>query len=104
MINDQPTVLLCFSAIDDSNRCRSLIRKNDVELSYANNFSFNNEFDLDTVDIPNSKYGHHNTKMANYKGYPMVLGSWNNVKLEMLFSTEFSLKWIDQIDYPFSTT
>ena len=101
MINDQPTILLCFYW-NDSKRCRSLIRKNDVELRNINNFSFENEFDLDKIVIPDSKYTHSFVKMANYQGYPLILGDWNNVKLEMLVTTEFSFQWIEQSDYPFA--
>ena len=106
MINDQPTVLLCFNYdFDDTNddngkKCRSLIRKNDVGLRNINDFSFEDEFDLDKIDIPDSKYDHYDTKMANYQGYPLILGGYNK-KLEMLITTEFPLQWIEQTDYPF---
>ena len=75
MINDQPTILLCFSVIDDNKRCRSLIRKNDVGLRSINDFSFEDEFDLDKIVIPDSKYDHVFGKLANYQGYPLILGT-----------------------------
>ena len=86
MINNQPTILLCFTR-DDSKRCRSLVRKNDGELTNINNFSFDDEFDVDKIIIPDSKYDHRDTKMANYQGYPLILGGWYNSKLEMLITT-----------------
>ena len=98
MINAQPTILLCFYN-NNWRRCRSLIRKNDIALR-DNNFSFDNEFDLDTINIPASKYAHGNTKMANYKGYPLILGGWENVKLEMLVTTGPPIQWNKQTDYP----
>ena len=101
MINDQPTILLCFDRIDQR-RCRSLIRKNDIALRNIKNFSFDDEFDLDTVIIPDSNYSHAYTKMANYQGYPLILGGWYNVKLEMLVTTEFPIQWNEQTDYPFA--
>ena len=101
MINNQPTILLCFGRNDPS-RCRSLVRKNDVELRNINNFSFDDEFDLDTVIIPNSTYDHQDAKMANYQGYPLILGGWVNAKLEMLVTDEFRIQWNEQTDYPFT--
>ena len=101
MINNQPTILLCFDR-ENEKRCRSLIRKNDGELTNINNFSFDDQFDLDTVIIPDSKYDHHDTKMANYQGYPLILGDWGHSKLEMLVTTESSIQWNEQTDYPFA--
>ena len=101
MINDQPTILLCFY-IGDSKRCRSLIRKNEIALRNINNFTFGDQFDLDTVNIPDSKYDHYKTKLANYQGYPLILGNWNNAKLEMLVTTELPMEWNEQTDYPYT--
>ena len=101
MINDQPTILLCFDW-DYRRGCRSLIRKNEIALGNINNFSFDDEFELDTVIIPDSKYNHSYTKMANYQGYPLILGGGENVKLEMLVTTELPFEWNEQTDYPYS--
>ena len=101
MINDQPTILLCFEE-NDWKRCRSLIRKNEIALRNINNFTFDGQFDLDTVHIPNSKYDHFGIKMANYQGYPLILGDWYHAKLEMLVTTESSIHWNEQTDYPFT--
>ena len=102
MINDQPTILLCF---DDGNKkgCRSLIRKNEIVLGNINNFTFDGEFDLDTINIPNSIYDHGGGKLANYQGYPLILGgSYDNAKLEMLVTTEVPFQWNEQTDYPYA--
>ena len=112
MINDLPTVLLCFNYLN-GRRCRSLIRKNEIALRSINNFALPDEFELDTVDIPNSKYYHSYTKMANYHGYPLILGGagrlWanemrglRNAKLEMLVTTELPIQWNEQTDYPYA--
>ena len=101
MINDQQTILLCFYDFD-SKRCRSLIRKNEIPLRNINNFTFDRQFDLDTVNIPDSKYDHYITKLANYQGYPLILGGWSNVKLEMLVTTELPIQWNEQTDYPYA--
>ena len=101
MINDQPTVLFCFYW-SNHNRCRSLIRKNELTLGNINNFSFDDEFELDTIDMPYSQYGHFHTRIANYHGYPLILGAFNHVKLEMLVTTEPLIRWIEQTDYPYA--
>ena len=103
MINDQPTILLCFDS-DNRKRCRSLIRKNEIALRNINNFTFDGEFDLDTINIPNSLYNHGGGKLANYQGYPLILGDMDNVKLEMLVTTELPIEWNEQTDYPFTDT
>ena len=82
--------------------CQSLIRKNDDELKNIKNFIFDDEFEVDTVFIPNSTYEHRYAKMANYKGYPLVLGGSQNAKLEMLVTTKSSMRWTQQIDYPYA--
>ena len=101
MINDQPTILLCFD-YNDAKRCRSVIRKNEISLRNINNFIFDGEFDLDTINIPDSKYGHYETKMANYQGYPLILGSAYTTKLEILITTQVPFQWNDQTDYPYA--
>ena len=101
-VNDQSTVLLCCDW-DNERGCRSLIRKNEIALGNINSFTFEEEFDLDTVNIPNSTYSHGYTEMANYQGYPLILGDWDSdVKLEMLVTTELPFQWNEQTDYPYS--
>ena len=104
MINYQPTILLCFYYFGGGKRCRSLIRKNEIALRNINSFTFDGQFDLNTVYIPDSTYDHYFTKMANYQGYPLILGGHNNAKLEMLITTEFPIEWNKQIDYPYTDT
>ena len=40
--------------------------------------------------------------MANYQGYPLILGDLHHVKLEMLVTTENSIQWKEQTDYPYA--
>ena len=92
MINDEPIILLCFSG--NRKRCRSLKRKN--------NDALNTIISFDTIDIPDSKYDHPRTKMANYQGFPLIVGGfWSNVKLEMLVTVGSRYEWIDGPDYPY---
>ena len=99
-INDDPIVLLCFSW-GFNNKCVSLKRKNDVPLASIDNFEFDDEFDLDTIEIPDSKYDHDDTKMANYQGFPLILGGWDNVALEMLATIELPMHWKQGPNYPY---
>ena len=99
MFNDEPMILLCFD-VNDEKKCRSLKRKNGAALNTINSFEFDDEFDLDAIEIPNSKYDHYATKMANYQGFPLIEGGFN-VKLEMLVAVESSFEWIEGPDYPY---
>ena len=100
MINDEPTILLCFD-VYDARRCRSLKRKKDAALNTINSFEFDGEFDLDAIEIPDSKYDHYLTKMANYQGFPLIVGGSDNVKLEMLVTVGSSFEWTEGQDYPY---
>ena len=86
--------------LDDTRRCRTLIRRNDYPLSSGGNFSFDDQFENDTISISNSKYDHTEAKLANYEGFPLILGGFDNAKLEMLVTVEFPLGWIELQDYP----
>ena len=99
MINDEPIILLCFYG-NNRRRCRSLKRKNDAALNTIISFALDDEFDLYSIEIPDSKYDHGRTKMANYQGFPLILGG-SNVKLEMLVTVESRYEWIDGLDYPY---
>ena len=99
-INDEPMILLCFYW-NNWKRCRSLKRKNDAELNTIKSFEFDDEFDLDSIDIPDSKYDHFGTKMANYQGFPLIVGDVDHVKLEMLVNVESSFEWKEGSDYPY---
>jgi len=78
-------------------------RRNDDPLSSVNNFVFDTEFDLNAVDIPDSKHDHWMSSIANYQGFPMVLGGTNNAKLEMLDIMKNPPKWLEyeDTDYPY---
>ena len=78
--------------------------KNDAELNTINSFEFDDQFELDTIEIPDSKYDHEDAKMANYQGFPLIVGGWEHVKLEMLVTVESSFEWIEGPDYPYGET
>ena len=104
MINDAPTILLCFPNAEEK-RCRSLIRKNDLALNNINNFEFYDEFALDTIEIPDTKYDHEDTKIANYQGFPLILGGGrNHAKLEIMVTLEFLSEWKERSDYPYGSS
>ena len=94
-------MLLCFSETNDRRRCRSLRRKNDGQLSSITDFEFGNEFD--TSDIVVSTHDHWMASLANYQGFPLVLGGTNNNKLEMLDTTKNPSEWVEYegTDYPY---
>ena len=96
------TILLCFSGTNDRS-CRALTRKNNGPLSSIDNFDFETEFELNRVAIPDSKHDHWMSSIANYQGFPLVLGGTNNVKLEMLDTRESPLEWVqyEDTDYPY---
>ena len=108
MINWLSTIIFCFSSYD-WNYCRSLTRKNGAALSEIQDFKFDTEFEIDKVPISNSTYHHYGSKIANYQGFPLVLGGgvhigeFNN-KLELLNIVENRTRWIqlEAADYPFS--
>ena len=113
MIDSSPRILLCFQYnngnLDDRlmlKKCRSLTRKNDVQLSDIENFVFDSEFELDTVAIPDSTYNHEDATIANYQGFPLILGDRFNNKLEMLNTKENPPSWVEyeKTNYPYSDT
>ena len=103
IIDSLPTLLLCFDYYERT-KCRSLTRKNDGALSDINNFIFENEFELDEVTIPQSAHNHFETTMANYHGFPLILGGRGHNKLEMLDTMENPPRWVEYegTDYPYS--
>ena len=105
MIDSSPTILLCFDFIK-TGKCRSLTRRNDGELGDINDFTFDSEFEIDKIDIPDSKHDHYAATMANYQGFPLILGGYDlgmaNNKLEMLNTMENTPSWIEGTDYPYS--
>ena len=107
MIDSSPTVLLCFDFIE-RRKCRSLTRRNDGALSGINDFTFDSEFEIDRIGVPDSTHIHYRAKMANYQGFPLILGgitpSVVNKKLEMLNTMENTPSWIEGTDYPYSNS
>ena len=103
MIESIMTILLCFPAINDKRSCRSLTRKNNGLLSNIDAFDFETEFELNKVAIPDSKHDHWMSSIANYQGFPLVLGGTNNAKLEMLDTNQSPPEWVDYegTDYPY---
>ena len=72
MIDNLPTILLCYD--DEDRKCRSLTRRKDGALSYIEDFAFDSEFQIDKIVIPDSTHDHYPTTMANYQGFPLILG------------------------------
>ena len=90
IVDSSPIVLLCF-AYTEERRCRWLTRRND-------------EFEFDKIEIQDSSHNHGVTTMANYQGFPLILGGWDNNKLEMLTTVGNPPRWIEYegTDYPYS--
>ena len=102
IIDGIPSILLCFSETNEKRRCRSLTRKNDGPLSSISDFEFDNEFEINDID-PNSTHDHWMASLANYQGFPLILGGTNNNKLEMLDTTKNPFEWVEYegTDYPY---
>ena len=65
-------------------------------------FTFDSEFEIDTVAIPDSTHDHYWATMANYQGFPLILGGFYSNKLEMLNTIENTPSWIEGTDYPYA--
>ena len=102
IINSLPTILLCFEW-NDVRKCRLLTRRNDGALNDIKDFAFDSEFQLDKIVIQDTVHDHDYATIANYQGFPLILGGENN-KLEMLNIMENPLRWIkyEGTDYPYS--
>ena len=108
MIDSSPTILLCFD-YNERRKCRSLTRRNNGALSGINGFLFYSEFEIDKLDIPDSTHDHDVATMANYQGFPLILGGginqgMGNNKLEMLNTMKNNPSWIEGTDFPYSNT
>ena len=101
MIDSSPTILLCFSS-NGRRRCSSWTRRNDGELDDISKFALDSEFVIDRFVLPDSKHGHYAATMANYQGFPLILGGYGNNKLEMLNTMENTPRWIEGTDYPYA--
>ena len=66
-----------------------------------NDQSINDQFEVDSIFIPDSEYNHYMTTMANYRDFPLILGGSDNVKLESLDTEERSLRWNGGTEYPY---
>ena len=64
-MNAVPSIFLCFDE-NAKRKCRILKRKNDGLLGDINDFIFEEEFEIDS--IPDTKYDHRFTSIANYQG------------------------------------
>ena len=78
-----------------------MTRKNDGPLSSITDFEFDIVFEIN--DIPDSTHDHWMASLANYQGFPLILGGTNNNKLEMLDTTKNPLEWVQHegTDYPY---
>ena len=101
MIDSLPTILLCFD-VNEKRKCRSLTRRNDGVWSDIKDFA--SEFQIDKIVIPDSTYDHWSATIANYQGFPLILGGRENNKLEMLNIMENPPRWIgyEETDYKYS--
>ena len=103
LIDSIMTILLCFSGTNERRTCRSLTRKINGPLSSIYNFDFETEFEVDGILIPDSTHDHWMSSIANYQGFPLVLGGTNNVQLEMLDTIKSPPEWVDYegTNYPY---
>lgn len=102
IINSLPTIVLCFY-LGEGTGCRALTRKNDGILSDIIDFAFETEFEIDRNAIPNSKHNHYLASMANYQGFPLILGGWQTNKLELLNTNDDPFRWTEyNQDNPYS--
>ena len=65
---------------------------------------FDSEFQIDKIAIMDSTHNHYLATMANYQGFPLILGGGYNNKLEMLNTMENPPTWVEYegTDYPYS--
>ena len=105
LIESLPTMLLCFNRIEDR-KCRSLTRKHDGALSDIKDFAFDSEFQIDEIVITDSTHDHYLATIANYQGFPLILGGSTNNKLEIMNTMENPPRWVvyEGTDYPYSNT
>ena len=105
IIDDFLTILLCFAGSNERRRCRSLTRKTNGLLGTINfeDFIFEDEFELDRIAIQDSTHDHWMASLANYRGFPLIVGGTNNNKLEMLDTIKNPAEWIqyEGTDYPY---
>ena len=94
IVNSKPLIFLCFSFDWKCGVCRTLERNEDGSLS--DDFGSESECNIGM----NAHYDHSGSTMANYQGFPLVLGGLKNSKLE-IFDTSQNL-WEQLADYPYT--
>ena len=102
IIDNSPTIILCFD-LNEQNLCRSFTRISNDALSEVTNFVSEAQFDLDKISIANSTYEHFTATIANYQGFPLVLGGNKNNRLEMLDTMQNPALWVNYYgtEYPY---
>ena len=104
IFNAEPSIFMCFD-YNTKRKCIILKRRNKNPLNNRDAFIFDNEFDIDKT-LSETKYDHYGSTIANYHGYPLVLGgmgnssSTGNTKLEMFQPDKNG--WIEGTDYPYA--
>ena len=104
ILNPFSSIFMCFD-YQARRKCIILKRRKNNILNNANVFVFDNEFYLDK-NLPETNYDHHGSTIANYQGYPLVLGGMGNssltahTKLEMLQPNKNA--WIEGAAYPYA--
>ena len=99
IVNSKPLIFLCFEKDWKSGECHTLERRRNGLLSVTDDFGFESEFII--AEIQNdAHYDHTGSTMANYQGFPLVLGGLKNSKLE-IFDTSQNL-WKQLADYPYT--
>ena len=84
-------------------------RKTDGALKEIKDFDFETEFEIHEVLLPESTYNHGGVSMANYQGFPLILGGGTlsfggrNNKLEMLNTMENPPRWVEGKEYPYDS-
>ena len=96
IVNGKPLIFLCFSFDWKCGVCRTLERHEDGSLSVTDDFGSESECNIGM----NSHYDHSGSTMANYQGFPLVLGGLKHSKLE-IFDTTKNV-WEQLADYPYT--
>ena len=70
-----------------------------IHQSEINIFDFESEFSFGTLEN-DSRHDHKGSTIANFQGFPLVLGGLTNSKLEMFDLLENI--WIEKAQYPYT--
>ena len=71
----------------------------EINQSEIKSFDFETEFSRQKLEN-DSRYDHSFSTIANYQGFPLVLGGLRNSKLEMFDQLENI--WIEKAEYPYT--